>query len=227
MKVKRLSKQKLYVVYIASHNGEIYYVGHGVYGREKHVNSGCSHVYELNKMHFQGIKFEVSIEKFETKSEAAKQEEDIIKAIRPKLNKVFLTENNKIQKMRCLGEFKKFINNKALEFKKENKCQHYDLLALNSFLEMNGVANCILGLYTKNLNKKSANKSIAIINSLNKESKKSEFLAYFYTTDNSKGRWLAISNCILEDFENYLSVHKPEFIDEFSIILAQRKLEQE
>ena len=63
MKVKKLSKQKLYVVYIASHNGEIYYVGHGVYGREKHVNSGCSHVYELNKMHFQGIKFEVSIKK--------------------------------------------------------------------------------------------------------------------------------------------------------------------
>ena len=61
----------------------------------------------------------------------------------------------------------------------------------------------------------------------NKESKKSEFLAYFYTKDNSKGRWLAISNCILEDFENYLSVHKPEFIDEFSLILAQRKLEQE
>ena len=43
------------------------------------------------------------------------------------------------------------------------------------------------------------------------------------------GKTYAILKYISEhkDFENYLSIHKPEFIDEFSIILAQRKLEQE
>ena len=108
MKKKKNIKDKLYVVYKVSHNDLIYYIGHGAYGRQKHVNSGCSHVYELNRMHFNGVVFSIDIEKFDTKQDAAAREEFLIRAVKPPLNKVF-TDSSKINKMRSLALFKKFV----------------------------------------------------------------------------------------------------------------------
>ena len=47
-----MSKENCYEVYICKVDGEIVYIGSGKHGRHKHCTSGCSHVYELNKMHF-------------------------------------------------------------------------------------------------------------------------------------------------------------------------------
>ena len=39
-------------VYVCKHNGVIVYIGKGTKGRHKHCISGCSHVFELNKIYF-------------------------------------------------------------------------------------------------------------------------------------------------------------------------------
>ena len=47
-----MSKENCYEVYICRVDGEIVYIGSGKHGRHKHCDSGCSHVYELNRIHF-------------------------------------------------------------------------------------------------------------------------------------------------------------------------------
>lgn len=44
---------KMYELYYCIYKGEVVYIGQGAKGRHKHCNSGCSHVYELNQIHFQ------------------------------------------------------------------------------------------------------------------------------------------------------------------------------
>lgn len=46
----------MYEVYVCKLNDEVLYVGQGKLGRHNHCKSGCSHVYELNKLHFLGEK---------------------------------------------------------------------------------------------------------------------------------------------------------------------------
>ena len=77
--------------------GEIVYIGSGANGRHKHCNSGCSHVYELNKMHFNGVVFDVSVKKFNSKSESLKHEKEMILKYKPRFNSVYLSKdrNNK------------------------------------------------------------------------------------------------------------------------------------
>lgn len=63
---KLLSREKLknkkYIVYIAKdEKGNVRYIGEGKPDRYKHVNSGVSHVYELNQEHFSGRKMKVEI----------------------------------------------------------------------------------------------------------------------------------------------------------------------
>ena len=48
---------KHFEVYICKLDGNIIYIGSGANGRHKHCNSGCSHVYDLNKLHFEGKVF--------------------------------------------------------------------------------------------------------------------------------------------------------------------------
>lgn len=60
----RIAKGKdsdVYCVYIAKRGEDIVYIGSGVHGRWEHVTSGVSHSYELNRLHFSGIKLEVSV----------------------------------------------------------------------------------------------------------------------------------------------------------------------
>ena len=42
---------KHFEVYLCKLDGKILYIGSGVQGRHKHCNSGCSHVYSLNKLY--------------------------------------------------------------------------------------------------------------------------------------------------------------------------------
>ncbi len=54
-------EKELYEVYVCKHNDVVLYVGQGKSGRHKHCNSGTSHVYELNKLHFSGVNLNVEI----------------------------------------------------------------------------------------------------------------------------------------------------------------------
>lgn len=76
-----------YIVYSATLNGTTVYIGSGNIGREKHLLSGCSHIYELNKLHFEGILPEVNILKtFKTKEEARHYEQLLIHELNPSFN---------------------------------------------------------------------------------------------------------------------------------------------
>lgn len=84
-----------YLVYAVTLGGEILYVGSGIKGREKHTTSGTSHVYELNKLHFEGADLIIKILAQDlTKEESLKKEKETILLKRPSLNKVFLKGKN-------------------------------------------------------------------------------------------------------------------------------------
>jgi DNA-binding Lrp family transcriptional regulator len=79
--------EKNFVCYTVRHNDSIVYVGEGRKGREKHVTSGCSHVYELNRLHFSNEQVIVEIEsEHSSKDEALAREEELIEMYRPKYN---------------------------------------------------------------------------------------------------------------------------------------------
>lgn len=78
---------KGYEVYVCKNGSEVVYIGEGRFGRHKHCNSGTSHVYELNKLHFDGVVLEVDVVKvFETKVEAESLEKMLINKHQPIYN---------------------------------------------------------------------------------------------------------------------------------------------
>ena len=78
---------KGYEVYVCKKGSEIVYIGEGKFGRHKHCKSGTSHVYELNKLHFEGVELEVKVVKaFETKKEAEHFEKLLIDEHQPIYN---------------------------------------------------------------------------------------------------------------------------------------------
>lgn len=50
-----------YLVYAGYYQGDCVYVGEGVEGRELHLNSGVSHIYEANRLHFKGESVDVKV----------------------------------------------------------------------------------------------------------------------------------------------------------------------
>ena len=82
--------KKIYEVYLCKHEGIVVYVGQGYYNRHKHCNSGTSHVYELNNLHFQGVVFDVEVNILDNKDVAVKKEREFIKKYLPKFNKDFM-----------------------------------------------------------------------------------------------------------------------------------------
>ncbi len=78
-----------YVVYVAQYEGIVMYVGEGKSGREAHITSGVSHVYEANRFHFQGKHVEVRVEhEIGTKSEAVLLEKKLIDKYKPLWNRI-------------------------------------------------------------------------------------------------------------------------------------------
>lgn len=77
-------------IYIARLNKNVVYIGSGVNGRHKHVNSGTSHVYELNKLHFQGVIFDIELLGTNySKEESLNIEKELIEKYQPKYNSVY------------------------------------------------------------------------------------------------------------------------------------------
>lgn len=81
-------KKDIYYVYIVRYKGEIVYIGKGKYRRYEHVNSGCSHIYEANRLHHnEGAVFDVTItHKNSTDEFATAKEKELILKLQPKWN---------------------------------------------------------------------------------------------------------------------------------------------
>ena len=77
----------LYEVYVVSVDDDVLYIGQGKLGRHQHCDSGLSHVYGLNRLHFGKVKLKVEVvETFKTKAESEKREFELIKKFNPKFN---------------------------------------------------------------------------------------------------------------------------------------------
>lgn len=88
---------KLYEVYLCKYKDEVVYVGQGGYKRHKHCNSGTSHVYELNRLHFSGAVFDVDVKIFNSKVEAVEREKELIKRYLPKFNRDFMQTDKQMK----------------------------------------------------------------------------------------------------------------------------------
>ena len=91
-KIPRHRVSKRFYVYFATFNNEIVYIGRGSQDRYKHVHSGCSHVYELNRHHFNNDYIECRIEYPDLSYEESKEKElELIRLHRPAYNKTGVT----------------------------------------------------------------------------------------------------------------------------------------
>ena len=111
---------KHFEVYICRLEGKIIYIGSGVNGRHKHCNSCISHEYELNKMHFEGVIFDVQVKKFNNKEESLEHEKDMILKHKPIYNQVFLTKERSKKATKYL-ELKHQFRKEALKYFSKTK----------------------------------------------------------------------------------------------------------
>lgn len=93
------SSQEHYV-YMAVVEGEPVYIGSGKGDRHKHVNSGVSHNYGLNQLHFSGVRMEVlAFKENLTKTESEKLEKELIAYYNPAKNttnkQMYMKDNGK------------------------------------------------------------------------------------------------------------------------------------
>jgi len=89
---------KNYVVYFAFLGGELVYIGKGFKGREFHLTTGTSHVYEANKAHFEGKTLEVkSISLSKQEESDLEIEKTLIQAFNPPWNKQHSSEGKYFQ----------------------------------------------------------------------------------------------------------------------------------
>ena len=77
-----------YEVYICKYEDVVLYIGQGKLGRHIHCNSGLSHVYGLNRLHFGKVNFTVEVLSLhETQTEALEEERKLIYLYTRSLNK--------------------------------------------------------------------------------------------------------------------------------------------
>lgn len=77
----------MFEVYVGRVGADVVYVGCGKKGRHKHLNSGTSHIYEANKLHFEGKYIFVQVIPITTQEESRKVELEFIKKYNPLWNK--------------------------------------------------------------------------------------------------------------------------------------------
>ena len=86
---------KNYIVYVVRFEDEIVYIGSGIKDRQNHCTSGTSHVYDLNRLHFEGKVVDVQVVRGNiTKQESLVIEKELILLHRPAFNKVYLRDKN-------------------------------------------------------------------------------------------------------------------------------------
>lgn len=125
-------KRKFFEVYVCKdENGTILYIGSGVSGRHKHCISGTSHVYGLNKMHFENRELSVKVLSLhESKEDALEREKDLILQYRPIFNIQYLN-NEKSTRANNSGavsnRFRKIVKEYTKAMYKTLRCKQSEL----------------------------------------------------------------------------------------------------
>ena len=115
--------------YLCYLEGEIVYIGSGKLNRHKHCNSGTSHVYELNKLHFEGVVFDVKVQKYESRKTADEKERELIKLHLPKYNTVYTPKHSsKGDHLEKYRNFREIFKSKYLEHSYLDFTKMYNLL---------------------------------------------------------------------------------------------------
>ena len=143
--INKVSKD-LYEVYACKYNGEYVYIGSGKHGRHRHCTSGCSHVYELNKMHFDGTMNDMFVEiLYQTldKVLSLEKETELIRLYQPKFNKVHVTSERNVLAQDSLKVRKRFKQPQYLKrLNSDNTLSSYNNL-VNEFVNYFGYANIL------------------------------------------------------------------------------------
>lgn len=127
-----------YLVYAVKYKDVVIYVGSGSIGREKHCQSGCSHVYGLNRLHFSGEMLETTIVKrFNAREDALQAEKVLIMQLRPELNKKNNPDAPKVVNSAVQKEWEAYFDTFP-----DCKSRHYKKL-LRFLLSSFGVNNLI------------------------------------------------------------------------------------
>lgn len=81
-----------HIIYYATYNNNIVYIGCGLPNRHKHCTSGTSHIYDLNRLHFlEPNSIQVHILKgFTSQEEALEEEKKLILEFKPVYNSKYL-----------------------------------------------------------------------------------------------------------------------------------------
>lgn len=88
-----MSKNIIYFCFI---DNDLTYIGRGQDGREFHLNTGMSHVYEANRAHFEGKEFKIHKFLCSSKEESIKLEKDLIRSLNPLWNKQYNANNPRV-----------------------------------------------------------------------------------------------------------------------------------
>lgn len=147
---------KIYEVYICRLDSDILYIGQGLKGRHKHCNSGCSHVYELNSLHFKHGTDALDvcvIKEFNDRNLALKLEKELIIKFVPSLNKVMMPNNKTISSMSKGKEVRAVMDSYIDKYEglSEKTLNKYKKL-LNEFIGYYGYASVLnkeIPLYSK------------------------------------------------------------------------------
>ena len=122
-------KNPWYEVYLCYLDKEIVYIGSGALNRHRHCNSGVSHVYELNKLHFKGTVFDIKVQKYRNRKDALDKEKHLIQKHLPKFNTVFTPKHsNKHEYMNKCREFREVFTSYYEDSGNFNRYKIFELL---------------------------------------------------------------------------------------------------
>jgi hypothetical protein len=143
----------MYYVYVGWLGDKIMYIGKGKNDRDLHLNSGCSHVYEANRLHFLGGRLDVErIAENLEELDAFELETHLVHEAKPAWNKQAVGNSHK--KSTATSEYLgvSFYKNKAVKpwrawYKTSNKKHHIGyfnteleaVLARDNYLKDNGI----------------------------------------------------------------------------------------
>lgn len=164
---------KTYELYHCEYKGEVVYVGQGLKGRHKHCNSGSSHVYELNKIHFtegSDVLYTKVLKVGKSKKDMLDLEKEHISLIRPRFNSVFIRSpcdkislmNNSKTVKKALLEYPNTLGSRVLFGAAVDKYKELCLEFLD-FYSIQDILNKEIKFYSKDVFNKYGNKKLSLL----------------------------------------------------------------
>lgn len=140
---------KIYEVYHCKYKGEVVYIGQGEKGRHVHCNSGISHVYRLNEIHFlegEGA-LEVEVVHYSTSKDVVLDlEKESIKLMQPEFNSVYTNNSTRSENANLAKEVRnKLLDEKYLNMLRTKKDEGKYLRLVEEFCSYFGHKSIITG----------------------------------------------------------------------------------